>query len=312
MKKKNSFVFVILLFVTLVLFASLYLIGILNLIKINFIREFEWLNFNSQRISVIYLIFVTIFFVLISAIMGRIILSIKDDKSELTAMNIDDFSIQKDAPVNTPYSLDKIINSLNKNLVAIQKFTDIIDGDMEKIDHAKLEDILKERTDSLYQDFTQMINDIVLSSNVSELLEKILFWGVTFSNSKRGSIMVVDKNNMLSIYKAIGWSNKEKPAEIKIKTGEGIAGKVAAENKRIFVTNIETNSEYDFKFKENYHTKSFISMPVFGIKKVVAVLNLTENKNELYSMNELEMMNIITKLSSKVFELIQYKKKILL
>ena len=119
--------------------------------------------------------------------------------------------------------------------------------------------------------------------------------------------MVVDKNKELYIYKTIGWSEEEKQKikDIKIPLGTGIAGKVAAKNKRIFVTNIEDYTDHDFKYKEKYETKSFISLPIYGIKKVVAVLNQTENKNGLYTMNDLEVLNIITQLSSKVFKLIQ-------
>ena len=124
--------------------------------------------------------------------------------------------------------------------------------------------------------------------------------------------MVVDKNKELYVYRTIGWSLKEKEKinEIRIPLGSSISGKVASENKRIFVTNIENYENHEFKYKDNYQTKSFISMPIFGIKKVVAVLNLTENKNNLYSINELEILNIITNLSSKIFELIQLKKKL--
>ncbi len=76
------------------------------------------------------------------------------------------------------------------------------------------------------------------------------------------------------------------------------------------MTNVENYEDFDFKNKDKYKTKSFISMPIFGIKNVVAVLNLTENKDELYSINDLEILNILTGLSSRIYELIQLKKKI--
>ena len=121
--------------------------------------------------------------------------------------------------------------------------------------------------------------------------------------------MVVDKNKELYIYKTIGWSTEEKAKikEIRIPLGSGIAGKVASENKRIFVTN---NEGYDFKYKDKYETKSFISLPVFGMHRVVAVLNLTDNQNGFYSISDLESLNIITSIGSKIFELIQMKKRV--
>jgi putative methionine-R-sulfoxide reductase with GAF domain len=241
------------------------------------------------------------------------IVALKNENLSLTTMNIDDLSIKKENVESMSTSFEKLVESLNKNINAIKNYTELIDTDLNKVDKTKIEQSFQEAIDSIYQDFSQMFNDISQSSTISELFEKIIYWGVSFSKSKRGSLMVVDKNKELYIYKTIGWSEAEKKKidEIRIPLGTGIAGKVASENKRIFVTNIENNPEYDYKYKENYQTKSFISMPIVGINKVVAVLNITENRNGLYTMNDMEILNIITKLSSKIFELIQIKKKLL-
>ena len=108
---------------------------------------------------------------------------------------------------------------------------------------------------------------------------------------------------------------EEQPAEKKSGIKE-VKDKIIKEKKRIEKKaevkkkeKKKEKKEYKNKYKDKYETKSFISMPIVGTKKVVAVLNLTENKNPLYTMNDLEVLNIITKLSSKIFELIQIKKK---
>ncbi|MBN1214531.1 MAG: GAF domain-containing protein [Candidatus Lokiarchaeota archaeon] len=314
--KKKIYLFVFMLVIIILLFSILYLIGILNYIESDLIKKIPLLDFTSfglgKSLVIIYLVALTIALLVIISIITAIIVSFKEEKIGLTSLNIDEFSIQKEANQGISNSFDKLVSSLNKNIEAIQKYTEVIDSDVERIDKIKLENTIREKIESLYQDFSHMINDMINVTTVSELFEKILFWGVSFSNSKRGSLMVVDKNKELYIYKTIGWKEEEENniASIRIPLGEGIAGKVASENKRIFITDLEDYEQHDFKYKENYQTKSFISMPIFGVKKVVAVLNLTENKSGLLDINDLEIINVITKLSSKIFELIQMKKKI--
>lgn len=314
--KKKIYTFIFLLVIIILLFSVLYFIGILNFLESDLIKKIPLLDFTSfglgKSLVIIYLVAITIALLVIISIITAIIVSFKDEKNELTSLNIDEFSIQKEANQDFSHSFDKLVSSLNKNIKAIQKYTEVIDSDVERIDKVKLENTISEKIESLYQDFSHMVNDIITVTTVSELFEKVLFWGVSFSSSKRGSLMVVDKNKELYIYKTIGWREEEKKKikDIKIPLGEGIAGKVASENKRIYVTNLEDYEDHDFKYKDNYTTKSFISMPIYGVKKVVAVLNLTENKRGLLDINDLEIINIITKLSSKIFELIQIKKKV--
>lgn len=313
--KKKLFFFIFLLVMVIILFCVLYVIGIMNYFENDLIKQFKILDFSflGKWIIILYFIIVSIFMFVVIGIMAGLILSVKDDNSDLTALNIEDFSIKNKGPDGISNSFDKLVSSLNKNLDAIQKYTEVIDSDVDRMDKAKLESIIREKIDVIYQNFSQMINDMIQSSNVTELFEKVLFWGASFTQSDRASLMIVDKSKELYIFKTIGWSDdvKQKTDNIKIPLGTGIAGKVAAENKRVFVTNIENYDAYDFKFRENYRTKSFISMPIFGIKKVVAVLNLTDNKNDIYSINDLEILNVITGLASKIFELVQMKKKII-
>ena len=313
--KKKLFFFLFLLVIIIVLFCILYIIGIMNYFENDIIKRFKILDFSflGKWIIILYFIIVSIFMFVVVGIMTGLILSVKDDNSDLTALNIEEFSIKNKGSDGISHSFDKLVSSLNKNLDAIQKYTEVIDSDVERMDKAKLENLIREKIDGIYQNFSQMINDIIQSSNVTELFEKVIFWGASLTQSDRASLMIVDKNKELYIFKTIGWSDdvKQKIDNIKIPLGTGIAGKVASENKRVFVTNIENYETYDFKFKENYRTKSFISMPIFGIKKVVAVLNLTDNKNDIYSINDLEILNVITGLASKIFELVQMKKKIM-
>ena len=308
---KGKVLFLIFLLVLLfVLFLTLYLLGFMNLFMQEsfFFQKYKWLDFGKPIITIFYLIILSIFFIVVVSIMFRLIVSFKNDNIKLTSANIEDFSIATDENSDPNEKLSGVID---KNINAINNYSRAVDKDMDKISKYEDEMIFQEKIDAIYQNFSQMTSEILQSIDISELFEKILFWGAGLSHSKRGSLMVVDKNRELYIYKTMGWSleEKKKIKDIKIPLGSGIAGKVASENKRIFVTNIENYEGHDFKFKEKYETKSFISLPIFGMHRVVAVLNLTDNQNGYYSTSDLEGLNIITSISSKIFELIQFKKR---
>jgi GAF domain-containing protein len=301
---KGLKIYYILMFaVVITLFILLYFLGFMNLFlkESAFFVRYKWLDFGSEIIAVFYLIFVTIFFIVVVAIMTRVIGSLKHDRINLTRADIDEFSIKSESDDTLNIKLDP---ARSKNATySLQN--------QSTVSNINTVTMLEEELDKVYQSFSQMINDIVQSYTISEMFEKALFWGSQLSNSRRGSLMIVDKTRELYIYKTIGWSQQEKMKikEIRIPEGEGISGKVARENKRIFVTNLENYEGHDFRYKDEYETKSFISLPIFGLNRVVAVLNLTDNKKGYYSISELEVLNIITKVSSRIFELLQLKKK---
>ncbi|HOJ63765.1 MAG TPA: GAF domain-containing protein [Spirochaetota bacterium] len=307
-------VFIFLSITIIILFGALYFLGFMNLMmkETEFFNRFKWLDFGAPIISIFYLILLSIFFIVVLAIMIRLIISLKQDNIKLTTTNIDEFSIKTDTSADITSSVNKLSSTLNKNINLMDQYSKNIEKDIEHISKIEEEINFQEKIDSIYQNFSQMISDIIECVSVSELFEKILFWGANLSHSKRGSLMVVDKNKELYVYKTIGWTTEEKAniKNIRIPLGSGIAGKVASENKRIFVTNIENYDGYDFKYKDKYETKSFISLPIFGLQRVVAVLNLTDNKNGFYSISDLESLNIITAIGSKIFELVQIKKRI--
>lgn len=315
MNKKNIVFFLVLLSLIIIVFGFLFFVGFMNYFNMNIIKKYPIFDFTflPKIVALFYLLALVVILGLVLFIIIKIIISLKHEGNQLTAINLDDISVKNNTEELTE-SYNKLVDSLDKKISAIKQYTEIIDGDLNKMEKANLESNLQKVIESLYQNFSHMSDDLLQSSSLSELFDRTIYWGVSLTNSVRGSIMLVNNKKELYIFKTIGWDNEEKRKinDIKIPLGSGIAGKVAAENKRIFVTNIENYEDFDFKYKDKYKTKSFISMPIVGMKNVVAVLNITENKAGLYSINDLEILNTITKLSSKVYELIQLKKRIII
>ncbi|HOV13037.1 MAG TPA: hypothetical protein PK771_02035, partial [Spirochaetota bacterium] len=216
MKFKNLF-FILLFFIVIVIFGGMYFLGIMNLFMKDsvFFDKFKWLDFGLPIVSIFYLSVLTIFFIVVVAIMSRLVLSLKNDNVKLTATNIDEFSIKPENPKFIEESDTQLYGKMKEH---IQNETNVEDDSN-----------FEERIDAIFQNISQMINDIIQSVSVAELFEKILFWGASLSNSKRGSIMVTDKNKELYIYKTIGWTveEKQKIKDIKIPMGQGVSGKVA-------------------------------------------------------------------------------------
>ncbi|MBP5707274.1 MAG: GAF domain-containing protein, partial [Spirochaetales bacterium] len=292
------------------LFFALYFLGFANLFMSgsNFFVKHKWLDFGKPIIAVFYLIILSIFFIVVVSIMFRLVLSIKNDAvvqyNTVNAAHLDENHTTTE-PVSAHTILSEKPELIHEVPPAIE--TTLAEPIPATIDESEVQS----RIDNVYQNISQMAGEILQCIDISELFEKILFWGAGLSHSKRASIMVVDKNKTLSIYKTMGWSieEKQKIKDIKLRIGEGIAGKVASDNKRIFVTNIDNYEGYAFPNKLRYKTKSFISLPIYGMHRVVAVLNLTDNKNGYYTVSDLEGLTIMAGIASKLFELIQYKKK---
>ncbi|MBR3731145.1 MAG: GAF domain-containing protein [Spirochaetales bacterium] len=306
---KGRMIFIISLLVLMfALFFALYFLGFANLFmnESNFFVKYKWLDFGKPIIAVFYLIILTIFFIVVISIMFRLVISLRSDIPQYNSVRTEEHS--KNAEASN--SNHKILIEKPELIPTVQP--PAIETTLEEPISASIdENEVQSRIDNIYQNFSQMTGEILQCIDISELFEKVLFWGAGLSHSKRASIMVVDKNKHLTIYKTMGWSidEKQKIKYINIRLGEGIAGKAAANNKRIFVTNIDNYEGYDFPNRMRYKTKSFISLPIYGMHRVVAVLNITDNKNGYYSVSDLEGLNVMAGIASKVFELIQYKKK---
>ena len=137
MKRKIVF-FVILLAIIIVLFGFLYFLGLTNYFEWSFVKNIKWLEFD-KLFAVFYLIILSIFLIVVVAIMVGIIISLKQEGLQLTSMNIDEVLVQKKSNENFSKSYDKLVNSLNKNINAIQKYTEVIDDDINTIDQLKID-----------------------------------------------------------------------------------------------------------------------------------------------------------------------------
>lgn len=137
---------------------------------------------------------------------------------------------------------------------------------------------------------------LIKTDNLKSLLDKLVDVSAEVTGARRVSLFLTNvERDRLKLIKGTGWGPLTE--EISIGTDEGIAGYSFTQNKRIYVTNIETHPELGRKNKPQYHSKSFIIFPIklFYDENVLGVLNLTEKADGdgIFSMEDLEKINIL-------------------
>ena len=138
-----------------------------------------------------------------------------------------------------------------------------------------------------------------------ELLNLVLRMAIIQTGATRGSILLKDDTGCyLRIVASVGL-DAEIVSSVRVKVGEGIAGKVADEGSPVLVTNIDEHPEFS-KLARNYQDKSFmsvplecdesvLSVPVKGSRsRVIGVLNVhRKGTGENFSENALRLLCIL-------------------
>ena len=108
------------------------------------------------------------------------------------------------------------------------------------------------------------------------LYDAILDTSVHLADADKGSLMLLDDNASYLTIKAAKGINKRLLGEIKIKSGEGIAGKVFSEGKPYMIDDIDTSEMFSIKRNPKYRTGSFISIPLKVGEQTIGVLNISD------------------------------------
>ncbi|MCL2799606.1 MAG: GAF domain-containing protein [Endomicrobia bacterium] len=121
-------------------------------------------------------------------------------------------------------------------------------------------------------EFGMSATDII---SKEELAESVIDVSCKLIHSDAGSLMLINQDNNELYIAASRGLPPDVVSSVKMKIGQGIAGRVAQTGKPIFVEDIES----DIRFLrpntgDRYHSKSFISVPLRVKNRVVGVLNI--------------------------------------
>lgn len=138
---------------------------------------------------------------------------------------------------------------------------------------------------------------------LEDILKLIVTVTAEVMGSKICSIMLLDTVKKELTIKATQSMSKEYLNKRPLKLGEGIAGKVALENKPMIVENIQEAEEYKFKnigIKEGL--VSMLSVPLHVKGKVIGVLNTYTSLPHSFSDYEINILKTVADQAAIVIE----------
>lgn len=148
------------------------------------------------------------------------------------------------------------------------------------------------------------VNEAIASSlDLSDLFRKVLEAAAQETRSTRGSIMLEDsESGELYIAESVGW-DVEEAKQVRIRPGEGIAGKVFAEDESLVVRDIQEDPRFHRPSGDQYKTGSFLVMPMRTRKQKVGVLNLNDKERDLpFTEADEEIVSILATQAAIVYD----------
>lgn len=138
------------------------------------------------------------------------------------------------------------------------------------------------------------------------LYETILDISLQLVEAEKGSLMLIDEGTSYLSVKAAKGINKKLFGEIRIKAGEGIAGRVFKESRPLIVDDIEKN-EWGFVRRPKYRTGSFMSIPLRIVGKTAGVLNISDKlTGEIFTHEDMVILSSFTSGASIALERSNY------
>ncbi len=135
------------------------------------------------------------------------------------------------------------------------------------------------------------------------LLQTILDKSADLLKAEQGSLMLLDRETevlLLEAKKGIGDGITEK---LRIKKGEGIAGKVAEFGEPFLVEDVENDPRIKQKNRLRYKTRSFVSVPVRIEDRIIGVLNLSDKiTGEAFDEDDLKLIQSFATQAAIVME----------
>lgn len=149
----------------------------------------------------------------------------------------------------------------------------------------------------------QKISHIIArTKDVATIANAILNYALEYTDAEKGSVMLANELNELSILAAQGLDLPFSKS-YKVKIGEDVAGAVAKMRSPVLVQDIETDPRFKRLTRKRYKTKSFISCPIISGERLFGVININDKKSGApFAEEELNLLNIIADQAAIAFE----------
>jgi diguanylate cyclase (GGDEF)-like protein len=139
--------------------------------------------------------------------------------------------------------------------------------------------------------------------NYETLLQAILDKSADLLKAEQGSLMLLDQETDDLLVEAKRGTYEGITDKTRINRGEGIAGKVAERGEAILVENLERDPRVNQKNREQYKTRSFVSVPIKIDDRIIGVLNLSDKTSgEVFDEEDLNLVQSFASHAAIVME----------
>ena len=192
-------------------------------------------------------------------------------------------------PIFVNNSIEGLIGVLDKKLSRedmkiINAFRDYIQVNLEN--HGlRVRADEKKKPEEIREPVFEMTKKINSAVDIDMLSNELLEQSLKMLNAEQGSLMLLDDETselVVEAHKGTGNVIKDK---MRIKIGEGIAGKVIDSGRSLVVEDIENDPRVRQENRAHYRTKSFLSALIILQDRVAGVLNISD-KVEAASFND--------------------------
>lgn len=118
-----------------------------------------------------------------------------------------------------------------------------------------------------------------------------------------GSFFIFDRERKELVLNSYLNSKEIDIKHVKRRVGEGISGKVVQFKTPILVRDIDMDPRFDSNGFTHYHTKSFISIPLFGSEGLIGLINIADKSTgEPFSEKDLQFAVTLCKYACSIVE----------
>jgi signal transduction histidine kinase len=159
--------------------------------------------------------------------------------------------------------------------------SDLIKDEQEDIHHRELDTILK---------FSALINS---SLKIEDVLDNAMKWAEEFMEAEASSVYELEEEKRELFIRLARGEKKEPMKGIRVKVGEGIAGRVVLTGQPMVIQDVRKEKSFSDKFDRltGFETRSVICVPlVLRGKSIGALQVLNKIHRESFSQEDLELL----------------------
>jgi diguanylate cyclase (GGDEF)-like protein len=157
---------------------------------------------------------------------------------------------------------------------------------------------------------TAAIDKIGRTLDAAQLCDTIVSEMTRLVGAEQGSLMMLDDEQRALVIKAITGVNRKIVEQIRIRPGDGIAGKVFATGAPLVVTDLETDGRVQREKRPRYKTKAFISLPMKLNGRTIGVLNLADKTSgAAFGEEEISLLATLATCASVAIERVEFQQQ---